>query len=484
MKIIGRDREKKILAKVFRSKEAEFVAIYGRRRIGKTFLVRGFFSKKGTFFELSGLKDASKSTQLENFSKALSQAFYKGVPIRVPLDWREAFEMLTIELDKHPKSKKAVLFLDEFPWLATRKSGLIQALDYFWNRYWSKYPNLILIVCGSAASWMLEHLIYAKGGLHNRLTKRVLLEPFNLNEVQKYLTAKKVKLNQKQIIDLYMCTGGVPYYLKEIEPGKSAPQMIDSLCFQKDGLLYSEFENLFHSLFDKAEVHFEIVNLIVNNGNKISRKDLLSQLKTKSGGGINRRLQELEASGFIQSYVPYGKKERDQYYRLIDEYSLFWLKWVAPLKRAGTRISKGYWKNLLKTPKISTWAGFAFENVCLKHVHQIQKALGLEQISCQTGSWRYIPRNGKLANGAQVDLLFDREDGIITLCEIKYSELQFRIDKTYGKKLLEKWEIFEEHFSTNKQIFLALITTIGLKKSSWSEELVDQVVVGKDLFRE
>ncbi|NGX48265.1 MAG: hypothetical protein K1000chlam3_01656 [Chlamydiae bacterium] len=481
--IIGREREKRVFERAIRSKEAEFIALYGRRRVGKTFLVREYFSKKGTFLEVSGLKDASLSNQLENFIKSFSQTFHKGVPLRIPKSWQEAFELLTEQINIHLKSKKIIIFLDEFPWLATRKSGLIQALDYFWNRFWSSYSNVILIVCGSAASWILEHLINAKGGLHNRLTRRILLEPFSLKETQKFLFSRKIRLNQKQIVDLYMCMGGVPYYLKEIESGKSATQIIDKLCFQKGGLLHTEFENLFHSLFDHAELHFEIVKEIVKMGNKISRKELIRALKLSSGGGVKRRLEELEASGFIQCFVPYGKKDRDRYYRLIDEYSLFYLKWIAPLRTSGTKMSLDYWKNLVKMPKVSSWAGFAFENVCLKHIHQIQKALKLEKIACRTGAWRFVPKKEKMDEGAQIDLLFDREDGVVTLCEIKYSERPFRIEKSYAKKLLKKLEIFEEHFPIKKQLFFALITTMGLKKNAWSDEFIQSTILLKDLFK-
>ncbi|MDN3506971.1 MAG: ATP-binding protein [Simkaniaceae bacterium] len=482
MAIIGREKEKKTFEKVLRSREAEFVALYGRRRVGKTFLVREYFSKKGTFFEFSGLKNASISIQLENFAKALSRTFYKNAPLKVPKDWQEAFEMLTEQVEKHPKSKKIILFLDEFPWLATRRSGVVQALDYFWNQFWSRFPNLIVVVCGSAASWMLEHLIQAKGGLHNRLTRRILLEPFNLKEVERFLKSRKIKLNQKQVVDLYMCMGGIPYYLKELEPGKSATQLIDRICFQKDGLLHTEFENLFHSLFDHADLHFDIVREIAKMGNKISRQELIKNLRLTSGGNLKKRLNELEASGFVQAYVPYGKKERDRYFRITDEYSLFYLKWIEPLRKTGTRMGRDYWKNLVKTPKISTWAGYAFENVCLKHIHQIQGALGLERIACKTGTWRFIPKKGGAEEGAQIDLLFDREDGVITICEIKYSDKLFALDKQYAKKLMKKMDIFEEKFRTQKELFLALITTVGLKKTAWAEEMVQDVVTLKDLF--
>lgn len=244
-----REREVEILEKIWKSKEAEFLAIYGRRRVGKTHLIRGFFSEKSLYFEITGIKDATRALQLKQFIGKLGKIFYNGLPISRPKTWLEAFALLTDAIQKLPRSKKIVLFFDELPWLANRKSGIIQALDYYWNAEWSRLPNLIVIVCGSAASWMLENLINAKGGLHNRLTRFIHLQPFNLDQTQKFLKSKKIHYNHLQVLDLFMVTGGIPYYLKQIERGKSVDQNIDALCFNQDGVLFSEFNRLFSSLF-------------------------------------------------------------------------------------------------------------------------------------------------------------------------------------------------------------------------------------------
>jgi len=482
-KIIGREKEVKILDEVWKSKDAEFIAIYGRRRVGKTYLIREYFADKSIYLEASGAKDKPLKTQIENFMKAVSKTFFKGAELQRPQTWDEVFEVLTRELINVASSKKTVVFLDELPWMATKKSGLLQSLDYYWNLHWSRIPNLVLVVCGSAASWILEKLIYAKGGLHKRITRKILLEPYNLKETQEFLHSLSIKLNQKQILDIYMAIGGIPYYLKAVSKKLSAAQNIEAICFQKNGLLYNEFSNLFEALFEQAHVNLTIVKEIVKHGNSISREELINHTGIKSGGTLNNRLKELEASNFIKSFIPYTRKNRDQFYRVIDEYSLFYLKWIEPILNSGIGVDEqGYWENMINTPAVTTWSGYAFENICLKHTYQIRKALHIEKISCKAGKWHYIPKKNSVKQGAQVDLLFDREDGIITICEIKYSNTSFVIDKDYGKQLMKKTEVFQEQTESNKQINLAMITTLGVKPNLWSEELIQNEVSLTDLF--
>jgi uncharacterized protein len=486
--IAGRREELKILNQIRLSKETTFLAVYGRRRVGKTFLIREYFSDKGIYLETAGVKNLSVSKQLENFSEAFSKTFFNNVPIQVPRSWQEAFQLLTQKIKTAPQNKKVIIFLDELPWLASKKSGLVPALDYYWNLHWSRLPNLILIVCGSAASWMLEHIVNAKGGLYNRVTRRMLLEAFNLEETDEFLKTRGINLSKKQVLDLYMVLGGIPFYLKEVEKGRSTTQVIDSLCFQKNGALYSEFNNVFRSLFDHAEVNLQIIREIAKAGNTISREQLIEATKISSGGTLNRRLEELEASEFIRCFVPLGKKTRDRFYRIIDEYALFYLKWIDPLTRSGTFSGeKGHWLKNVNTPKKAAWAGFAFESICFKHLHQITQAIGIEKIIYTSGCWRYVPLKKSQEEGTQIDLLFDREDDVISLCEIKYSDKPFVIEKSCAKALIQKTEVIEKNYPnkknpTRKKIFLAMITTCGLKKNKYSDVLVQNEVTLEDLF--
>lgn len=483
-KIVARHREIELLEKCLNSKNAEFIAVYGRRRIGKTFLIRSFFSTQKNYFEITGMKDGKLSDHLMNFSEALSRKFFNGLPILPPKNWRDAFSLLTSELKKIPKTERVVLFFDELPWLASKKSQFMAHLDYIWNTQWSLMPNLILIVCGSAAFWVIDHLIHAKGGLHNRLTQTILLEPFTLAETNEFLRSKSMRLIKKQVLELYMAIGGVPHYLNAIEKGKTAAENIGNLCFQRNGLLYDEFPTLFRSLFDAAEINLKIIRLIAENRYGISRTKLLDSISLKTGGTFNKRMEELEAAGFIQSFVPYGKKNKDHYYRIIDEYSLFYLKWIEPVVKRGYKVDPvSHWMNKIQTSSYQSWGGYSFEGICIKHVNFIRKALGLDKVACETGSWRFIPGKKKDEQGVQIDLLFDREDGAIHLCEIKYSLDKFKIDKSYAQSLLTKMDVFEKNFKSKKQLFLTLISTFGIQESIWSQELISNQVT-MDVFFE
>lgn len=479
-KVVGRKNEQKTLDKIWRSKSPELVAVYGRRRVGKTFLIREFFSSRGRYFELAGKQETPIDEQLRNFAEAFSKTFYNGISLLPPKTWRDALALLTQELEKTP-SQKHLIFFDELPWLATQKSNFMQALDYFWNTYWSRMSNIKVILCGSAASWMLEHLIHAKGGLHNRITQLMQLQPFNLKEVKEYLQSRKIKLSEKHLLDIYMVMGGIPYYLNYIESGKSAEQNIQDICFSNNGILLTEFQRLFQSLFDASETNLRIIREIARKREGISREDLLSRLKLTSGGTFNKRIGELEAAGFIRGFIPYNHKKKEQHFRVIDEYSTFYLTWIDPLAEKGFS-QTNYWKTCLRSSQWASWSGYAFENVCFKHLAQIMHALELDSIPAEVGNWRFIPKKGTKETGTQIDLLFDRQDQAVTLCEIKFSTNKYLIEKAYAKELQRKIDVFQEKTKTNKQIFLAMVTCLGVKKNLWSEELVTNEATLKDLF--
>ncbi len=482
--IVGRADEKKKISKILNSKDAEFLAIYGRRRVGKTFLIRNFFKGKGVYFELTGEKDSMYKVQLANFYRSVQETFKPDLPIKMPATWKEAFSILTTLIEAQPKKKKVIIFLDELPWMATKRSGLIQALDYEWNRKWSNISNLILVVCGSAASWVLEKLIHAKGGLHNRITDTIHLTPFSLGEADLYLKSRGINLKSMQVLELYMVMGGIPHYLRQVEKGKSATQIINSLCFHRDGFLFSEFGRLFKSLFDQPDVHNRIIRELVKKRNGISREELLKATGFSSGGTFQKRLLELEESGFIDIYVPYGRRKKDFFIKVVDEYTLFFLHWIDPaVRKSSIGYNPNYWLNISKEPKYHNWAGYAFEAICMKHVGRIIKSLGIANLAGETGSWRFIPAKGSKERGAQIDLLIDRTDNSINICEIKFSGNRFAIDKNYAKNLTNKLEVFEEKTKTNKQTFLTMITTMGIKKNIWSEDLVDSEVILKDIFQ-
>lgn len=477
--IIGRKKELKLLNKVFTSHEAEFMVIYGRRRVGKTYLIREFFINKDCkFLHATGIQHGIQKKQLKKFADAVSETFLDSIALEAPKSWDEAFSVLHKQIAKY--DKKVVIFLDELPWMATRKSGLLEEIDYYWNRNWSKMPNVILIACGSSASWLIKKIINNKAGLYNRVTQSINLLPFSLNDTEEFLKSRSINLNRKHILSLYMALGGIPYYLKLVEKGLTAEQNIQNIFFSKEAPLRNEFDKLFESLFENADAYKELIKLIAKRKEGVRRAELKEDAKFSSGGGrLSKRLEDLKEAGFIEENIPWGRS-KGEYYKLIDEFCLFYFQWIDSNK--GRKFTQDYWLNQSQRPSYYSWSGYAFEAVCMKHVDYIINALNIKA-SGQINAWRFIPRV-KFSEGAQVDLIIDRNDNSITLCEIKYTDNEYLIDKQYAKNLQKKIDIFKKRTGTKKQIFLAMICSSGLKSNQQSNENIDGgVVTLEDLFK-
>ncbi|MBL8889169.1 MAG: AAA family ATPase [Planctomycetaceae bacterium] len=476
--IVGRQRELARIAELKAAKKPAFVAVYGRRRIGKTFLIRHAFSDQ-LALELVGMKDGLLSEQLHNFTLALTKASQGKFPAEeTPKSWRAAFEQLRNWCETLPKNKQYVLFFDELPWLASNRSRFLESLDYFWNSYGSQQDNMILIVCGSAASWMINKLLKNKGGLYNRVTHRIRLLPFDLAETKQFLESRRVRLSDYQIIELTMAMGGVPLYLEQAKPGESSAQIIDRTCFAQDGLLRDEFNQLYAALFDKSERHVSIVRALATKLRGLTRGEIASLTEQSPSGRLTSIIEELVESGFVQGTVPYGKSTKDTLYRLTDEYSLFYLQWIERKRRE----SAGGWQTLRGTPKWRAWSGAAFESVCMKHIGQIKHALGIAGVATTAASWRYRGNRDLQDEGTQVDLLIDRADACINLCEMKFSESEFTIDKHYAKLLQARRETFRRVTKTKKAVFITFVTTNGIRDNPYALEVVDSSLTMKALF--
>lgn len=473
MAIVGRDRETAALDLLLKAPEADFLIIYGRRRVGKTFLIREHF-KKHLAFELTGLIDTSLTDQLARFHKILvAKMRRKSLP--VPKSWMEAFDQLRDFLDSLPKNRKHVIFLDELPWLASPRSKFLPALDHFWNTYLSRHKQFLLVGCGSAASWMISKILNNKGGLHNRVTARIRLEPFSLAETEAYFKARRVKLTRYEILTLSMACGGIPHYLKQVQRGESASQSIERLCFTTGGLLREEFPRLYHSLFDGAERHLEIVRLLAAKPQGLTRADLTSSYS--SGGGLTRLLTELTEAGFVSATLPFEKRKKDTLYRLCDEYSIFYLRWIEARRlQAGDNFTK-----IITTPSWRAWSGYALESLAKRHFPQILRGLGIRDVASYESSWIHRP-DETWPDGAQVDLLIDRADQSINLMEIKFSQAPFIITKAYAETLRNRLQTFQEVTRTRKNTFVSFLTTHGVKENKYSRELVHQQVTIDVLF--
>ncbi|PWV47694.1 ATP-binding protein [Chitinophaga sp. S165] len=473
--LIGREEEKAISQRALLSEEAELVAIYGRRRIGKTFLIRNFYQKQ-LIFEFSGVHNATLNDQLANFAQALTRSI-KSLHIEPPVDWRSAFSLLESYVAPLIKKQKRVLFFDEFPWIQTPRSGFMQAFEHFWNMWASRQENLVVVICGSAASWMIQKVINNPGGLHNRVTKRIRLLPFNLSETEAYLKSRKIKLDQYQLLQLYMAMGGVPLYLKEVNIGESTAQALNRTCFTKSGLLHNEFKILFQSLFEEAVHHMDVIRALAAKPGGLTRNEIIEVCSLTSGGGATQLLEELSESGFITPYVPFEKNYRDSIYKLTDEYSLFYIKFIENSKSHGA----SNWLRLSESASWKSWSGLAFESICLKHDQQIKKAIGIADVYSEVSPWRYVAKEKE--EGAQIDLLFDRRDNCVNLCEMKFSLSEFVIDKKYAAALAQKERVFRQKTKTRKTLFLTLITTHGAQKNDNYINLIQKEITMEALFK-
>ena len=471
MELIGRETERLAIQGLIESESSEFLAIFGRRRIGKTFLIDQVCGNK-MVFSMTGLHHATLSEQLQNFTIAFQNKTKQF--ISKPANWLEAFNLLIQYVEDLPKGKK-VIFIDELPWLSTPKANFLGSIEHFWNSWASKRNDIVLIVCGSAASWMINNIVKNKGGLHNRLTQTIRLLPFKLKDTELLLRKNGVQFTKYQIAQLYMIMGGVPYYLMAVKKGMSIEQVINDLCFNKDGLLRHEFEYVYHSLFDNPETHLSIINALASKNRGLTRSEILQETKLPNAGSTTRLLEELEESGFIIKYTPILNKNKDSLYRITDFYTLFYLKFIQNQKANSN--------TYLKISRLSNWTiwqGLAFENICFQHIDSIKKKLGISGVNTQQASW--IKKGTALEKGTQIDLIIDRDDAIISICEMKFSISSFTIKKDYADILRNKIAIFKEFTKTKKSVFLAFITTFGVQKNDYAFELVQNEIVLEDLF--
>ncbi len=474
MQIAGRTNEIAFLQRLLLKKNPEFVAIYGRRRVGKTFLIREVYQKQ-IVFECSGLHQKSFSQQLENFWLTLQEVNPNGERSLPPKSWLQAFSQLKIFLNSLQGHQKKVVFLDEIPWFETPRSGFLAALDNFWNQYCSKRADIILVICGSAASWIIKKVINDRGGLHNRITAHIRLMPFNLEETKEFLELNQVQLTDKDIIQLYMSVGGIPFYLQDVQAGKSVPQILDDLFFNSQATLQYEFQNLYASLFKNSDLHEQIVAALASKNKGMNRSEIISQTGLKSGGGLSIALKELIACGFVKEMYPIQKTKEGSLYRLVDEYSHFYHKFLAPKK------TKSSWLQISEKPSYKIWSGYAFENLCIKHSLQIKQALGIHGIITNDFSWSQ--RGAAKTAGAQIDLVIDRADNCINLFELKFHHSTFTIDKKYAAQLQQKVQIFKEQTQTKKNVFLTFLTVFGVNKNKYYLSLASNQLLVEDLFR-
>jgi hypothetical protein len=469
--LIGREQEIRLLNKYISSGRPEFVAIYGRRRVGKTFLVNQLF-KGRLAFSMTGVLNGTKDEQMEAFIDAMQE--YSGELIDKPKSWMEAFRILKAFLKKKVAlEQRCIVFLDELPSMDTQRSGFIRALGYFWNSWASLQDNLTLIVCGSATSWMIRHIVDDKGGLHDRITHEVHLRPFSLRETELYLETHGFLWDRLSVMQAYMALGGIPYYLGLLHRDESFAMNIDRLFFSEDEEMRREYRRLYSTLFKSPDSYTAIVSALAKVRSGLTRNELGKVLGKDSSGSLSKKLEDLVNCDIIRKYVIREKniKRNSAIYQLVDFYSLFYLTFI-PIAEAETC----YWSNHIGTPEVNTWLGLSFERLCMAHVPQIKLALHLDRIATKFYSWRK-----KTLPKAQIDMILERADNIINIFEMKYSESEYTLDKEEDGKMRKRLEAFRKETGAKEALWPTLITTYGLTKGVHSSTFVATLTMD-DLF--
>ena len=470
--IIGREREIKRLDKVMEETESQLVIVYGRRRVGKTFLINEYFDNRYDF-KFTGSFNQSKREQLKNFILELNR--YTRETHDIPKDWTEAFMLLRNYLETEHTGIKQVVFFDEMPWMDNQKSGFLPAFEWFWNSWGSAKKNLVFIVCGSSTSWLIDKLDRNKGGLFNRSTCRLYLEPFNLYDTEKYLISRDIYWSRYDIAECYMIMGGIPYYLRFLDRELSLNENIDTMFFRKRAELWDEFDQLYQTLFSNGEQYIKIVEVLSKKRNGLTWAEIADTTKISKNGTLTKMLSNLADSGFIRMNDAFGHKKRERTYQLSDYFTMFYFRFM----RDNSGKDEHLWSHTNDNPARQVWEGLTFEQVCKDHIGQIKKRLGISGVMTKISSW-YKQGNSE-EPGAQIDLVIDRRDRTINLCEIKFSTRLYEIDKEYDLALKNKTMVFRNETGTNKTLQITMITTNGIKKNKYSN-YIGKTIVLDDLF--
>lgn len=473
--IIGREREMEELSRCMESNRSEFVIVYGRRRVGKTFLVDSFF--EGLFdFTFVGGHNLTKAKQLRGFAKALKRAanMEKQPELKT---WEDAFDALEEYLESLPADKRKVVFIDEMPWIDTAQSEFVEALEYFWNGWGARRTDIVFIASGSVTSWMMDNLVDNSGGLHARITHNIYVRPFTLRETSEYMQSRGFTLDYYSVLQLYMIMGGIPFYLSLLNPNESLLANIDRLYFRRNGELRTEFDELYSAIFKNADKYLQIVSILNQNKEGLTYAQIM-KMSGLAGERLTTVLRNLEKCDFIITFTQFGNKSRGTLYRLSDFYTLFYFKYI---DKADSK-DEEWWTHNHNSRMVESWQGRTFELVCLTHLPQIRQKLGISGISTSASSWRYVPANAVDGeHGAQIDLVIERSDRVINLCEMKFSVSKFIVTKDYEERIRTRMQIFREKTKTNYSLVNTFVTTFGVS-DGLHRSIVDNELTADDLF--
>ncbi|MBI3521445.1 MAG: AAA family ATPase [Bacteroidetes bacterium] len=473
--MIGRQEQIQAMQDALTLKASSFIAVTGRRRVGKTYLIRQIY-QKNICFSVTGIQHANLQAQINNVVQKIEEQASHKLLIGKITGWQDVFTLLKRYLQTLPKTKKQVLFIDELPWMVTAKSNFLQLLAHLWNDYLSQEKHFILVVCGSATSWITQKIINDKGGFHNRVTIPIHLKPFTLAETRQFLESKSINYTSTGIAQVYMTIGGLPYYLEQLKRSESPVKAIERLCFSDTGVLKYEYNNLYKALFTGHENHEAIVEALAMAHGGLTREELIKKSKVAAGGPFTRAINDLIVSDFVIETIPFGKIKRGMVYRLLDEFSVFYHRFM----KGNEKKESSIWPIIANSQRYKIWQGFAFETLCMKHVTEIKSILGIKNVYSETA--HFASKGTKNKPGFQIDLLIDRKDAAINLCECKFYEDHFEITKSYAQHIKHRTAEFRKTSGTKKMLINTFITNEQLIENEYSNEVVDNSITVEQMM--
>ena len=464
--IIGRKAEIKRLTAAVDSPRSEFIALYGRRRVGKTFLINQVFRNQ-FIFKMTGVIEGTLKDQFTAFADAMSDYGY-DIP-EMPKDWMSAFIMLKNALKQKVNSgERCIIFIDELPAMDAEGANVASAVGYFWNNWASQFDNIVFIICGSATSWMITNVIDSKGGLHDRITVEMPIHPFTLKEVESYLESQRFIWNRQIILQAYMIFGGIPYYLSLLDREESLVQNVDRMFFSQDMQMRREFRRLFNTLYKNPDRYIDVIKALSKSREGLTRGELAKELKCANNGHLGKQLEDLVFCDLIRKNVVREKeiKSKDSIYQICDFFSLFYMAFIDKAE-----VEMQYWAHHINTPEINSWMGLTFERICMAHIQQIKHALHIDTISTISYSWR----SKTSTPAAQIDIIIERADKIVNICEVKYSQDEYNLNKEEYDKICKRKNVFIQETGLRHAPWITMITTEGVAQGKYSEMIQSQV---------
>lgn len=474
--IIGRKAEQRDLDEWCHSAKPELICVYGRRRVGKTYLVQNAFEGQFAFFA-TGSDDRRNAVQLKAFHAALRRA---GCAERtVPQDWFEAFNRLRLALEQpdvvRASCGRRVVFLDEFPWLAAKRSDFLAAFSDFWNGWASCQSDLVVIICGSATSWIVKNILENTASMYNRVTRQLYVAPFDLHDVEEMTQSLRLGWSRDAVLQCYLVFGGLPYYLDMLDRRKSLSQNIDALCLGTNAPLRREVPLLMEASLGNAPLHRAILRELAQSKVGIRRMDLANRVEGGTTGSFKRALDDLEKCGYIRCYTNRYERRKPSVYQLVDPFLLFGFRFMVDRAPDGHGLVS--WKDFERTPAYYAWRGNAFEIACVNHTRQIKHAIGISAVKTEDFPWS----SSTSEPGAQIDMVIERADGVTNLCEMKYTDGPFVADREFEEDMARRRRVFQIESATKNTVQSVLVCPQGLRPNTHSWDIAHVVDID-DLF--